>query len=103
MTVNRAANIFPGFMIMLGLAPAHFTGRIDLSRPSWLGFTAFVGANLYPMDRWRCTHMKKAVDDGVDGRAAVKNCNAQAFMRLLGAAEPMPGNTRRSCLELDRA
>jgi hypothetical protein len=48
-TVNRAVSIFAGFMIMLSLALAHFTGQIDLSRLSWLWFTAFVGANLFQM------------------------------------------------------
>jgi hypothetical protein len=49
MTVNRAVSIFAGFMIMLSLALAHFSGQIDLSRLSWLWFTAFVGANLFQM------------------------------------------------------
>ena len=49
MTVNRAVSIFAGFMIMLTLALAHFTGQIDLSKLSWLWFTAFVGANLFQM------------------------------------------------------
>ena len=49
MTVNRAVSIFAGFMIMLSLALAHFTGQIDLSHLSWLWFTAFVGANLFQM------------------------------------------------------
>jgi hypothetical protein len=49
MTVNRAVTIFAGFMIMLSLALAHFTAQIDLSRLSWLWFTAFVGANLFQM------------------------------------------------------
>jgi hypothetical protein len=49
MTVNRAVSIFAGFMIMFSLALAHFTGQIDMSRLSWLWFTAFVGANLFQM------------------------------------------------------
>jgi len=49
MTVNRAVSIFAGFMIMLTLALAHVTGQIDLSKLSWLWFTAFVGANLFQM------------------------------------------------------
>jgi hypothetical protein len=49
MTVNRAVSIFAGFMIMLSLALAHFTGQIDMSGLSWLWFTAFVGANLFQM------------------------------------------------------
>jgi len=49
MTVNRAVSIFAGFMIMLSLALAHFTGQINLGQMSWLWFTAFVGANLFQM------------------------------------------------------
>lgn len=49
MSVNRAVSIFAGFMIMLTLALAHFTGQVDLSHLSWLWFTAFVGANLFQM------------------------------------------------------
>lgn len=47
-------------------------------------------------------HMKKAVDDGVDMSAAVKSFNAAPFMRLLNAAELMPGNASRTYLELER-
>ncbi len=49
MSVNRAVTIFAGFMIMLTLALAHFTGQVDMSRLGWLWFTAFVGANLFQM------------------------------------------------------
>ena len=49
MTVNRAVSIFAGFMIMLSLALAHFTGQINLGQMSWLWFTLFVGANLFQM------------------------------------------------------
>ena len=47
-------------------------------------------------------HMKKAVDDGVDVSAAVRSFNAAPFMRLLNAAELMPGNASRTYLELER-
>lgn len=47
-------------------------------------------------------HMKKAVDDGLDVSAAVKSFNAAPFMRLLNAAELMPGNASRTYLELER-
>jgi hypothetical protein len=49
MSVNRAVTVFAGFMIMFTLALAHFTGQVDMSRLSWLWFTAFVGANLFQM------------------------------------------------------
>ncbi|MCX7627438.1 MAG: DUF2892 domain-containing protein [Methylophilaceae bacterium] len=46
MTVHRAVRIIAGCFILLSLALAHFSGQADLSRLSWLWFTAFVGANL---------------------------------------------------------
>jgi len=46
MTINRAVRIIAGSFILLSLALAHFNGQADLSRLSWLWFTAFVGANL---------------------------------------------------------
>jgi hypothetical protein len=46
--------------------------------------------------------MKRAVDDGVDMSAAVKSFNAQPYMRLLNAAELLPGNASRVYLELER-
>jgi len=47
-------------------------------------------------------HMKKAVDDGVDVSTAVKSFDARPFMRLLNAAELMPGNASRTYLEIER-
>ncbi len=47
-------------------------------------------------------HMKKAVDDGQDMSAAVKSFDAKPYMRLLNAAELMPGNASRTYLELER-
>ena len=47
-------------------------------------------------------HMKKAVDDGVDISAAVKSFDATPFVRLLNAAELLPGNASRTYLELER-
>jgi glyoxylase-like metal-dependent hydrolase (beta-lactamase superfamily II) len=47
-------------------------------------------------------HMKKAVDDGTDVSAAIKSFDAAPFMRLLNAAELMPGNASRTYLELER-
>ena len=47
MTVERLVRIIAGFFIMLSLALAHATGSIDLSKLSWLWFTAFVGFNLF--------------------------------------------------------
>jgi glyoxylase-like metal-dependent hydrolase (beta-lactamase superfamily II) len=47
-------------------------------------------------------HMKKAVGDGTDVSAAVKSFDGGPFMRLLNAAELMPGNASRTYLELER-
>ena len=47
MTVERLVRIIAGFFIMLSLALAHFSGSIDMSKISWLWFTAFVGFNLF--------------------------------------------------------
>ncbi len=59
MTINRAIRIIAGFFILLSLTLAHLNGQADLSRLSWLWFTAFVGLNLFqsgftqfcPMDK----------------------------------------------------
>ncbi|HRK78862.1 MAG TPA: DUF2892 domain-containing protein [Thiobacillus sp.] len=47
MTVERMVRIIAGFFIMLSLALAHFSGSADMTRLSWLWFTAFVGFNLF--------------------------------------------------------
>jgi glyoxylase-like metal-dependent hydrolase (beta-lactamase superfamily II) len=47
-------------------------------------------------------HMKKAVDDGVDMGAAAKSFDAAPYLRLLNAAELMPGNASRTYLEMER-
>ncbi len=48
------------------------------------------------------THMKRAVDEGVDISAAVKSFDARPFSHLLNAAELMHGNASRVYLELER-
>ncbi|QDX80012.1 rhodanese [Denitratisoma sp. DHT3] len=47
MNVERLIRIFAGAFILISLALAHLYGQADLSRPSWLWFTVFVGANLF--------------------------------------------------------
>jgi hypothetical protein len=59
MTINRAVRIIAGFLILLSLALAHFNGQADLSRLSWLWFTAFVGANLFQSGFTRFCPMDK--------------------------------------------
>ena len=46
MTTERYIRIMAGFMILLSLGLAHFSGQIDLSEVSWLWFTAFIGLNI---------------------------------------------------------
>ena len=48
------------------------------------------------------SHMKKAVDDGVDLSSAIKSFDPTLFLRLLNAAELNPGNASRTYLELER-
>ena len=47
MTVNQIVRIIAGFFIMTSLMLAHSWGQVDMSKLSWLWFTAFVGANLF--------------------------------------------------------
>ena len=47
MTVERIVRIIAGFFIMLSLTLAHASSSADLTQPSWLWFTAFVGFNLF--------------------------------------------------------
>ena len=47
MTVERLVRIIAGSFIMLSLVLAHASGTVDMSKLSWLWFTAFVGFNLF--------------------------------------------------------
>jgi len=47
MTVNQFVRIFAGAFILISLTLAHLNGQADMSKLSWLWFTAFVGANLF--------------------------------------------------------
>ena len=47
MNVNRMVMMFAGLFILLSLILAHASGQVDLTKPSWLWFTAFVGFNLF--------------------------------------------------------
>ena len=48
------------------------------------------------------SHMKKAVDDGLDMSAGTRSFDARPYLHLLNAAELMPGNASRVYLELER-
>ena len=47
MTVNQFVRIIAGFFIMTSLVLAHVMAQVDMTKASWLWFTAFVGANLF--------------------------------------------------------
>ncbi len=47
MNAQRATMSFAGLFVLVSLALAHLTGQVDMSRVSWLWFTAFVGLNLF--------------------------------------------------------
>lgn len=49
MSVNRIVTIVAGFMVMLSLGIGHWQGQVNLSQPSWLWLTAFIGFNLFQM------------------------------------------------------
>lgn len=49
MEVNRIVNVFAGFMVMLSLGLAQWTGEVDLTHASWLWLTMFVGFNVFQM------------------------------------------------------
>ena len=49
MEIARIVNIFAGFMVMLSLGLAHWSGQVDLSHASWLWLTLFVGFNVFQM------------------------------------------------------
>jgi hypothetical protein len=47
MTINQIVRIVAGFFIMTSLMLADSWGQVDMSKLSWLWFTAFIGANLF--------------------------------------------------------
>ncbi|MGC8698536.1 MAG: YgaP family membrane protein [Halothiobacillus sp.] len=49
MTINRMVSIMAGFMVLLSLGLAQFTHQIDLTHPTWLWLTGFIGLNLFQM------------------------------------------------------
>ncbi len=46
MTIQRMIRIIAGTFILLSLYLSYRYNGVDLSKPTWLWFTAFVGANL---------------------------------------------------------
>ena len=46
MTIERTLRGIAGLFILLSIALTWITGGADLSSPTWLWFTAFIGLNL---------------------------------------------------------
>ena len=47
MSTELIVRIVAGAFLLISLTLGHFSGSIDLSTPSWLWLTAFVGLNLF--------------------------------------------------------
>ncbi len=47
MTAQSMTRTLAGLFILLSLLMAHISGQADLTKLSWLWFTAFVGVNLF--------------------------------------------------------
>ncbi len=47
MTVERMIRIIAGGFVMLSVLLAWKVNGVDITKPSWLWFTLFVGANLF--------------------------------------------------------
>ena len=47
MTIERTLRGIAGFFVLLSIGLSWAQGAADLSSPSWLWFTAFVGLNLF--------------------------------------------------------
>ncbi|HPF13064.1 MAG: DUF2892 domain-containing protein [Planctomycetes bacterium] len=47
MTAQRWTMTIAGLFVLISLGLAQWQGTIDLTKMSWLWFTAFVGANLF--------------------------------------------------------
>ena len=47
MTIQRAIRIIAGTFIMLSVFLSSLYNGVNLSEPTWLWFTLFVGANLF--------------------------------------------------------
>jgi len=54
MTIQRAIRIIAGGFIMLSVFLSSLYNGVQLSEPTWLWFTLFVGANLFQsgMTQW---------------------------------------------------
>ncbi len=76
MTTERAIRIIAGSFILLSISLSAIYNGIDLSHPTWLWFTLFVGANLFQsgITRW-CLMETILIKLGVKSGAAT--CRAK--------------------------
>ncbi|RMD77940.1 MAG: DUF2892 domain-containing protein [Gammaproteobacteria bacterium] len=79
MNTERWIRIIAGSFVLLSLYLAHRYNGVDLARPSWLWFTAFVGANLLQsgITRW-------CLMESILRRLGVPSACAQADPRRRG-------------------
>lgn len=47
MRIENIVRLVAGAFVLLSVALSHWMGAVDLTQPSWLWFTLFVGANLF--------------------------------------------------------
>ena len=47
MNAQRATQSIAGFFVLLSISLAAFYNGVDLTQPTWLWFTIFVGLNLF--------------------------------------------------------
>jgi len=77
MTTERAIRIIAGLFIMLSIALSSIYNAVQLTEPTWLWFTLFVGANLFQsgFTRW-CLMEKILIKLGVKPGGACGTCES---------------------------
>ena len=77
MITERAIRIIAGLFIMLSIALSSIYNGVQLTEPTWLWFTLFVGANLFQsgFTRW-CLMEKILIKLGVKPGGACGSCES---------------------------
>jgi len=77
MTTERVIRIVAGAFIMLSIILSSIYNGVQLSEPTWLWFTLFVGANLFQsgITKW-CLMEKILIRLGVKPGAACGSCES---------------------------
>jgi len=77
MTTERAIRIIAGLFIMLSIVLSSIYNGVQLTEPTWLWFTLFVGANLFQsgITRW-CLMEKILIKLGVKPGGACGTCES---------------------------